>query len=121
MPARVLLRQTWALTVKTLLIAFVRRVPSTLLRALILPVIYMVFLANARHIFVPPSRFGIAASTPVKSLDVAMDAASGGRNTLAFVNGGFEGGDIERVINRSMAVVEGKGKIVKVLRNETEL
>ncbi|KAI9772575.1 MAG: hypothetical protein M1839_002457 [Geoglossum umbratile] len=121
MPARVLLRQTWALTVKTLLIAFVRRVPSTLLRALILPVMYMIFLANARHIFVPPSRFGIAASTPVKSLDVAMAAASGGRNTLAFVNGGFEGGDIERVINRSMAVVEGKGKIVKVLKNETEL
>ncbi|KAI9763090.1 MAG: hypothetical protein M1840_000937 [Geoglossum simile] len=121
MPAPVLLRQTTALTVKTLLIALARRLPSTLLRALILPIIYVIFLANARHIFVPPSRFGIADSTPVKSLDVAMGEASGGRNTLVLVNGGFEGGDIERVINRSMAVVEGKGKIVKVLGNETEL
>jgi ATP-binding cassette, subfamily A (ABC1), member 3 len=121
MPGPVLLRQTWALTVKTLLIACVRHTPSTLLRALILPVIYTIFLANARHIFVPPSDYGIGASVPVKSLDVAMAEASGGRNTLVFVNGGFEGGDIERVINRSMAVVEGKGKIVRVLGNETEL
>ncbi|KAH0562664.1 hypothetical protein GP486_002660 [Trichoglossum hirsutum] len=117
----VLPRQTWTLTLKTLLIAFIRHLPSTLLRALILPIIYIVFLANARRFFVPPANFGIAESSPVKDLSVAMDAASGGRNTLVFVNGGFEGGDIEKVINQSMGLVEGKGKIVKMLRNETEL
>jgi ATP-binding cassette subfamily A (ABC1) protein 3 len=117
----VLPRQTWTLTVKTLLIAFIRHPSSTILRALILPIIFMIFLANARRFFVPPAYFGIGEASPVKDLAVAMDAASGGRNTLVFVNGGFEGGDIEKVINQSMGLVEGKGKVVKMLRNETEL
>ncbi|KAH0545393.1 hypothetical protein FGG08_000534 [Glutinoglossum americanum] len=117
----VLPRQTWALTLKTLLIALIRHLPSTFLRAFILPIAYMVFLANARRFLVPPAYYGIGTSAPIKDLSVAMDAASGGRNTVAFVNGGYEGGDIEKVINQSVALVEGKGKIVKVLRNETEL
>jgi ATP-binding cassette subfamily A (ABC1) protein 3 len=46
---------------------------------------------------------------------------SGGRDKLVFVNSGFTGGDIERVINQVSNSVRNSGKQIEVLSQEEEL
>jgi ATP-binding cassette subfamily A (ABC1) protein 3 len=71
------LRQTWTLSNKTIKIALGRHTFSTLFRAFLLPVVYIVFLSYAR-------------------------------NNLVFVNSGYSGGNIDKVIDIVAAQVSGK-------------
>ncbi|KAI9825711.1 MAG: hypothetical protein M1826_006895 [Phylliscum demangeonii] len=115
------LRQTWALTKKNLLIALVRHRISTLIRAFFLPVAFMLFLAFARNLFLPNNYYGIATSRPIQSLATAMKADASSRNTLVLVNGGFAGGDIDRVIEIVASPVRQAGKSVKVIQTADDL
>lgn len=114
-------RQTWALVKKNLLVVFVRHGISTPIRCFILPVVFVIFLTFARNLFVPPSKFGIGEPNPVRSITNALQAAGGGRNRVVFVNNGYIGGDIERVINRVADDVRAGGKTVEVVANERDL
>jgi ABC-type lipoprotein export system ATPase subunit len=80
----------------------------------------MIFLSYARNLFVPPSIFGIGSPHPIRTLAQGLDASSGGHDTLAFVNNGFLGGDIDRVIDAVATSADGKATILR-LSNETEL
>jgi hypothetical protein len=82
-------RQIWTLTGKNILIALRRHPIATIIRALILPIAYVTFLANARNLFIPADTYGVGTPTPVRSLAQALEAASGGRNNLVFVNNGY--------------------------------
>lgn len=115
------LRQAWTLTVKNITIVLFRHAFSTPLRCFLLPVIFIGFLAYARNLFIPPSHYGIAPSTPVRSLVDALRADGAGRHTVAFVNNGFLGGDIENVINDVAGIVRAEGKTVQILAQEEEL
>jgi len=79
----------------------------------------MIFLSYARNLFVPPSTYGIGSGHPIRTLQQGLDASNGGRTTLAFVNNGLAGGDIDRVINNIAASV--KGKKVSRLSDQSEL
>jgi len=114
-------RQIWTLTVKTIRISLFRHRFATIFRSFILPVIYIVILAYARNIFIPPATFGIATSTPVRSLVNAMDAETGGRTTLVFVNSGFSGGSIDEVIASVAAPAQAAEKDVQFLTQDTDL
>ncbi|KAI9802311.1 MAG: hypothetical protein M1833_001817 [Piccolia ochrophora] len=116
-----LLRQTWILTGKTLKISFLRHAFSTTVRAFVLPIIFVTFLSFARQLFVPPFYYGIGAAEPVRSLLNAMNAASGGRDTIALVNNGLADGDIDRVIEMVAGPVRTKGKNVRLLSTQDEL
>jgi len=116
-----LVRQSWTLTKKNILIALNRHAFSTPIRAFILPVAFMIFLSYARNLFIPPSTYGIGTDHPIRSLAEGLNAASGGRNTVAFVNNGFAGGDIDRVIEAVAQPATTAGKTVQRLTNETEL
>lgn len=116
-----LLKQTWALTRKNLLIAFNRHLISTSIRAFILPVAFMVFLSYARNLFVPPSKYGIGPARPIRTLAEGLDAAGGGRNTLALVNNGFSGGEIQQVIDALAQPATAVGANVVQLNHETQL
>jgi ATP-binding cassette subfamily A (ABC1) protein 3 len=113
--------QIWTLIGKNIRIAFLRHAPSTVFRAFWLPVVYIVILGYIRNVFIPPSKFGIATSTRVRSLDDAMDAAAGSRTTLAFVNSGLSGGDIDKVIANVAAPLQSAGKDVQFLTHDTDL
>lgn len=115
------LRQTWTLVQKNLLVVLVRHAFSTPLRCFFLPVIFTIFLAYSRNLFVPPSKYGIGHATPVRSLVESLHAAGGGRNRVAFVNNGFTGGDIEKVINTVADEVRAGGKTVEILPQEQDL
>jgi ATP-binding cassette subfamily A (ABC1) protein 3 len=114
------IRQTWTLICKNILIALNRHAFSTTIRAFILPVAFMIFLSYARNLFIPPSNYGIASASAIRTLEEGLQAASGGRDTLAFVNNGLAGGDIDRVIGSVASSVSSKTKVVK-LQTEAQL
>lgn len=115
-----LLGQSWTLTRKNILIAAGRHAFPTSIRAFILPIAFMIFLSYARNLFIPPSNFGIGSSHPIRTLAEGLEASSGGHDTLAFVNNGFSGGDIDRVIDTVTASADGKVTVIR-LSNETAL
>jgi len=75
----------------------------------------------ARNLFIPPSHYGIGHATPIRSLPDALDIVSGGRNKLVFVNNGFAGGDIAKVIDQVAGTARSTGKDIQILEQETEL
>ena len=115
------LRQVQTLTAKNILIVLFRHAFWTTLRCFLLPVVFTVFLAYARNLFIPPSHYGIAPSTPVRSLADALRTDGAGRHTVAFVNNGFTGGEIEGVINQVADTVRAEGRIAQILSQEEEL
>ena len=115
------LRQIRALVWKNILIVLVRHPFTTPLRAFLLPVIFIGFLAYARNLFIPPSTYGIGDAAPVRSLRDALDAGGGGRETLALVHSGLLGGNIEGIIDEVAGIVRGAGKNAAILDSETEL
>ncbi|KAJ5775505.1 uncharacterized protein N7511_000516 [Penicillium nucicola] len=114
-------RQVWTLTVKNLLITFVRPSATTTLRALVLPVVFIAVISYARNFFVPPSIYGIGDPTPVRSLNSAFGSVGGGRDKLVFVNNGFTDGDIQRVIDQVAEPARLNGDHVVTLTSESDL
>lgn len=115
------LRQTWTLTKKNILIVLGRHWFSTTVRAFLAPVIFMFFISYAKNFFVPPSDFGIGSPTLLRSFADALGATSGGRNTVAFINNGFAGGDISNVISQLTTTVEAQGLKAVTLDDDTGL
>ncbi|KAH7027902.1 uncharacterized protein B0I36DRAFT_328176 [Microdochium trichocladiopsis] len=107
------LRQTWTLTAKNLKVFLVRRWFATFFHAFLLPIIIAAFLSFVRNLFSPPAYYGIADPRPIRTLGQGLGASAGsGRNTVAFVNNGLTGGDIDRVIDSLADSVTAAGKIV---------
>ncbi|KOC09391.1 ABC transporter [Aspergillus flavus AF70] len=92
-------RQIWTLTLKNLLLVLVRPVFTTVLRALVLPVIFTAFISYARNLFIEPATYGIGNPAPLQPLSETLHAITGGRDKLVFVHNDFVGGPIEKVIN----------------------
>ncbi|OCT45806.1 ABC transporter domain containing protein [Cladophialophora carrionii] len=114
-------RQVLTLTLKNLLVAFIRRWFSTTLRAFFLPVVFVGFLSYARFLFIPPSVYGIGEATPIRGLSEALSLVSGGRDKLVFVNNGFSDGSIQSVIDRVANNTGSFGSQVEILSQEEEL
>lgn len=115
-------RQTWTLTSKTWLIVVRRHWFATFIRAFILPIALTAFLSFARNLFVPAAVYGFGTPSPVFTLHDALVRASGSdHQTVAFVNNGFVGGDIQRVINTLVPTVAGAGARAPVLTSESDL
>jgi len=108
-------RQTWALTKKTLLIATVRFLFSTLVRAFLLPVVFMSFMSFARNLFVPPADYGIGSPAQVKQL---INEVGGMR--LVLINNGLAG-DVQQVIDTLSKPLFAAGKDVRIMNDESEL
>ncbi|KAF2710368.1 P-loop containing nucleoside triphosphate hydrolase protein [Pleomassaria siparia CBS 279.74] len=116
-----LLRQSWVLTKKNVKIVFVRHWFFTSIRAFWAPIIFMFFITYAKNFFVPPSEFGIGHPVALRSLENALHASQGGRDTVVFVNNGHTGGDIEKVIDNLSGTVRGAGKIAQVVESDVDL
>lgn len=117
-----LLQQIWTLTLKNWLIVLGRHSFATVVRAFVLPIILTAFLSFARNLFVPSANFGISKPHAIRSLaDGLAFAGNSGRDNVVFVNGGFKGGEIERVVDELVGVVRGAGKNATVLEDEKDL
>ncbi|KAF2188997.1 P-loop containing nucleoside triphosphate hydrolase protein [Zopfia rhizophila CBS 207.26] len=113
--------QIRTLTFKNLLITLYRHWLSTPLRALILPLLFVLFLSYTRNFLSPSSQFGIGELHPIRSLPQVIGAASGGRDRIVFVTGGFTEGDIERVIGDVASTLRDSGINTLTLQREEEL
>ncbi|KAJ3577357.1 hypothetical protein NPX13_g3210 [Xylaria arbuscula] len=116
-------RQTWTLTAKNLKIIVVRHSLATVIRAFLLPIILAAFLTYARFLFVSPAQYGVGDLNPVRSLPDALRVADShdGRNKVGFVNSGFAGGDIDRIIDVLVDQVNSAGKEAVRLSQVSEL
>ena len=118
------LQQTWILTQKDLKILALRRWLSTLLRALALPVAYILFIAYVRNFFLPPSFYGFGVPRPIRNLTTDLFNSStslGGRDSIAVINNGFMGGDIEKLIDRLSDPLRNVGADVRILPSKDDL
>ncbi|KAK3699031.1 hypothetical protein LTR37_016635 [Vermiconidia calcicola] len=118
------LRRTWVLTQKDLKIVALKRWPSTLLRALALPIAYAIFIAYARNFFLPPSEYGFGSPRPIRDLTTEVFNSStslGGRDRIVFINNGLSGGEIDTLIDRLSSPLREVGADVRILPNEEDL
>lgn len=81
----------------------------------------MFFITYAKNFFVPPSDFGIASPTPIRSFTEALNAAQGGRNTIVFVDNGHTGGQISSVIDSLSNTIKAAGKTATVVNSDEDL
>ena len=81
----------------------------------------MFFISYAKNFFVPPSDYGIGSTNPLRSLNDALAAGDPSRTTVAFVNNGHTGGQIDDVINQVSNTVQSAGKRVQVVGSDKEL
>lgn len=116
-----LTRQIWTLVKKNLIVVLFRHPFTTPFRCFLLPVIFTLFLAYARNLFIPASKYGIGDPSPVRTLANALQAATGGRNRVVLVNNDYTGGEIEKVINLVASSVRAEGRLVEILPNEEQL
>jgi ATP-binding cassette, subfamily A (ABC1), member 3 len=108
-------RQTWALTKKTLRIAAIRFWFTTCIRAFVLPVVFMAFLAFARNLFIPPAVFGVGTPAPINQL---IDEVGGMR--LVLIKNGLTR-DVQQVVDTVSNPLFAAGKDVLVLENDSQL
>jgi ABC-type multidrug transport system ATPase subunit len=116
-----LLRQVWTLTRKNLIITLWRHWLSTPLRALLLPVLIVVFLSATKNFITADAEYGIGESRPIRALDQVLRSATGGRNRVAFVNNGLKGGQIDSVINAVAQPLKNSGVDVVYPNSDAEL
>ncbi|GKT44087.1 ABC transporter A family member 3 [Colletotrichum spaethianum] len=115
------LRQTSTLTVKNWKI-ILRHAVAAVFIAFILPIALTTFFSFAKNLFVPPAVYGISDPRHIRSLPDALNVAAGsGRETVVFVNNGFSGGDIDRVIDALANSVESAGKTALRRSSTTDL
>ncbi|KAH9860369.1 hypothetical protein J1614_011700 [Plenodomus biglobosus] len=119
--AGVIVKQTWILTKKTLLVVAVRQWFFTSVRAFWAPIIFMFFITYAKNFFVPPSEFGIGNPTLIRTFPNALNAATGGRDKVIFVNNGHTGGEIEQVIGQLSDQVTNAGLQAITIQQEVDL
>ncbi|PGG98562.1 hypothetical protein GX51_06759 [Blastomyces parvus] len=83
------------------------------------------FLYKSTPSCIPPggeaSQYGIGDPQPVRNLSHAIDGASGGRNRIVFVNGGFSGGEIDLVIKDVTAPLRASNIQVHTFQSENDL
>ena len=116
-----LIIQIWALMYKTLLVSLVRRPLSTTIRAFVIPLGLVLVISYAQYFFNPHQHFGIGNATPITPLSTALSRASSHRDTVAFVNSGFIGGDIAAVIDDVATICRGAGKKVVTIADNADI
>ena len=117
-----LLRQVAVLVRKDLLLVFNPKSRAiTIWRAFTIPIVFAIYMSFLLRVYWPKEQYGVGSPHPVRSLQDAMEAATGGRNTLVLVNSASSGGEIDHVIQLLAQSVQTSGKIVKIVNDDTEL
>lgn len=101
---RLFMRQTWALTKKTLIIAVMRHWFSTALRALVLPIAFLVLILNIKNLIVGNDGYGVGSPSPVRSLADAIPNSK----KLVFVQPPGLGPDVAKVVDEMTSTLGGK-------------
>lgn len=112
-------RQTWALTKKNLLIIVRRHWFSSLIRAVILPLAYILLISFVRLFFLPPSVYGFGEVEPIRTPAEAF-ASQSSRSRVVLINNDL-GGDIETAISSLSSLYGEAGADVRFASTEADL
>lgn len=114
---RSLVKQTWALTKKNLLVAVVRHPFSTFFRALALPIAFLVLILEVKTFLINTSTYGIATTpSPIQPLHSGL---LGSQELILLVPPGL-GPDVDAVVQQITSSLGGSQQLV-LLHNETDL
>lgn len=113
------LRQTWALTKKNLLILVRRHWFSTLIRAVLLPLAYILLISFVRLFFLPPSVYGFGEAEPIRTPAEAFTSQSS-RSRVVLINNDL-GGDIDTAISSLSTLYGDAGADVRFASTEADL
>ncbi|CCT65409.1 related to ABC transporter [Fusarium fujikuroi IMI 58289] len=111
---RLWFRQLQALTRKIFLIALVKHWLSTLLRALLIPVLILVLVLQIQNFTGDGSRYGVGEPSPIPSLAETLPSET----KLVFVQGSNAGSDVGGVITK---IKDGLKGTVEVADSEADL
>ena len=114
-------RQTWALVKKDLIILLRRRWLSTVVRALIFPVVLTVILAYIKVWTATSGTYGVGTPSAIRSLSDALSETGSTRPKVVLINGGFADGDIAFVIDQLSATINNSDKELHLLIDSSEL
>ncbi|KAF5557208.1 ABC transporter [Fusarium phyllophilum] len=111
---RLWFRQLQALTRKIFLITLVKHWLSTLLRALLIPVLILVLVLQIQNFTGDGSRYGVGEPSPIPSLAATLPPGT----KLVFVQGSNAGSDVGGVITK---IKDGLKGTVEVADSEADL
>ncbi|KAG9506280.1 hypothetical protein J7337_003262 [Fusarium musae] len=111
---RLWVRQLQALTRKIFLITLVKHWLSTLLRALLIPVLILVLVLQIQNFTGDGSRYGVGEPSPIPNLAETLPPGT----KLVFVQGSNAGSDVGGVITK---IKDGLKGSVEVADSETDL
>lgn len=109
-----LARQTWTLHKKNIRITVIRHWFSTFLRAFLLPVIFVGFIAYSRNLLASPVNYGIGSAAPVK--DLSSTLAAHGDRKLVFVASNL-GGEVQELVDELSGSLRAAGGNVVILQD----
>ncbi|ETN41754.1 uncharacterized protein HMPREF1541_03691 [Cyphellophora europaea CBS 101466] len=112
--------QTWTLTKKNLLIVAWRQWFSTVIRAILLPIGFILLISYVRLFFLPPSIYGFGEPRPIRDPASAF-AAQSGRDRVVIVDNGFAGGQIQQACDDLSQVYNDAGAEVHVVSSPSDL
>ncbi len=104
----VFFRQSWALTQKILLIAIIRHWLSTIFRALVLPIAFMVLLLNIKNLLTGNNTYGYGSPSQVQNLATTISSSQ----KLVFVQPPGIGPDVARVVDTLTTSLRGNKQLV---------
>jgi len=104
----VFFRQTWTLTKKNLLIAAVRHWFSTLIRAVVLPIAFIVLLVNIRNFAFKSNAHGVGSPQPVQSLVNSIPTSK----KVVFVQPPGLGTDVAKVVRTITAPLNSSQNVI---------
>ncbi|KAK4160939.1 putative ABC transporter [Cladorrhinum sp. PSN259] len=114
-PPREFARQVKALTKKNLLLLITRHWLSTLIQAVIAPILLLALTLNIRNFNPTPQRYGVGKPRPIRSLVDAIPSSQ----QLILVRPNFLGPDVDPVLDRIAEPL--KDQQGKVLRFDNEV
>ncbi|KAG6009715.1 hypothetical protein E4U21_001463 [Claviceps maximensis] len=116
-------KHIWTLMSKNFRWLLFRHLTLCLFMAFVLPLFLSAFFSFAKNLFVPPAKYGFSPVQPVRNLSSAFGVArNSGRDKVVLVNGGYSGGDIDRVLDRVASAVTADASVnLARIENENDL
>lgn len=113
------IRQVWTLLKKDLLILAYHRWFSTLIRALIFPIVFTVILSEIKTWTATSGLYGVGSPSPIMPFPKALSQTS--KEKLIIIDNGYKDGDIGQVVRKLSSQGRDNGKQVHILPHDNYL
>ena len=114
-------RQLGVIIKKDLLVIGIRSFRSTVIRALIWPVIFIVVLVNIKTWIADHGLHGVGDITPLKAFSDALSESGNSRPRIVIVNNGITDGNIGKVVEDLSSTIRNSNKELHIVPTYADL